>query len=1123
MTIAAPIIEYPETNWQAGVTDTYRTSDPVIMISGTVPVVPADYDEEIVYTVQQRFRVERDAVFGPYSSWSDDGMIAGRTTAAATEIPWSFDGEFAVEPSPGDTVHMEFKTVTRRSVLGMIGSVIEESSISEVAVIVVYENQISATADLPTSVQMHRAQDYIKIMVPQDAIRMGDDSDFAGCNFYVSLDAGGGSEYVRMNDILVTDPDESETVDATLNVSDYYESAGDLNVHTVKSRIIESKYYTFSFTTAVITKLISEGKLPNIFLADGTTLNVGQRFYFVASVTAFDKVLNEATESPYSVELPGSFVEYSTDYKALPVRSRNDVLFSMSHDLMANNSTVSVVAGSVIRDMMDPLALQFERFYTIQDFIFATMSLDTLVQYDDADGDGVSDPVSTNINKKKLAAALGVSDAVSLQLLIDEQFDKYAANSDMTRHTSMKSIGTAVMYTTTAPTTDIYIPDGSSVSYPGDVNKGILPVTFIIKGSYVMDVSNLDYYFNPSQQRWEIEVNLEAQLPGSDSNVPARSITRVNEGNSLLQVINLEPTLYGSDRETNQNLASRVKLARSSFDSGNESGYSSAAYDVPGVLQARVEEEGDPLMMRDYDEGENKHIGGKVDIYVKGSRLVQVIDQVAFKYEYPVDTYGNKVGEQFDVADALSFRLRSRNQKITENNPIVIVHQVRNVTRGADYSLDALQITGDGNTIILASSLYNQTIGLATMDVVEVDYRYRSSNILTLSTQPVVSVDLVTDSSGTVIDSSKYRIMKIQDPMQDGNSSIAQDGVQFLFGDDDDIEEFETIVNEEHDMIIGTDTRLLYKGVDVSTIVVKNPDDVTEIYVRDVDYTIVSGSETEYTYLRLVAVGKIRNGDRVSVDYNASKNFNVTYTVNSVIDQVDAKVSAMRSSCADVAVKQAVENFVDMSFKVVRKVGVDKLLLKSRINKTLSNYVRKLKMGEPLTQDDVVNVIRNVSGVKNVQIPMTNLMKRNGSFISLDDIGEPAFEIFQRTSACGFTSYRTIKPVLSYKTVDNGGPDNLFRGIYEDSRPLTLVSDSSLVGRGLGRGYIQPDGRIVVSTTDGRPPQEKLYKVSYYAFYNADEIFASDIETSEIEYLTIDALSTKNVEIIDERVVKRGI
>lgn len=1118
---AAPIIAYPETNWQAGGPDTYRTSDPVIMISGTVPVVVAELDDETMYVVQQRFAIERGGATGAYSDWSENGMSVGVTSALATEVPWSFDGEFLVEPLVGDTVHIEFKTLLRRTVLGMVGPVLGESTSSLVAVAVVAENDITASADRPTSTEMRRAQNYIKLLMPASGITLNADSDFAGCNFYVSLTPG--SSYVRMNDVLVTDPDESETVSTTVDVSEYDESAGDLHVQTTKTNVVERTFYTFEFTTTVLTKLITEGKIPNVFLADGQTLNTGQRFYFVMTSVVFDKVLNEAVESPYTIEFEGSFVEYTTNYKSLPQRSRNDIIFSMSRDLMANNSKVIVVAGSVLRDMMDPISLELERFYAIQDFIFATMSMDTLVKYDDADGDGISDPMSTSINKRRLAAALGIRDEVTLQLLIDEQFDKAASNYDLLRMENTRAIGTALLFVTTAPSSDILIPEGTSISYPGDATRGLQSVAFLTRGTYVMDASNLDYYYNPSQGRWEIEVNIQARLPGSKGNVPARTITRVDTGNSTLQVVNMQPTLYGSDRETNQSLANRVKLARSSFDSGTEPGYAEVSYGVPGVLQARVEKEGDPLMMRDYDEESQSHIGGKVDIYLKGSSLVQVVDQVAFKYEYPIDTYGNKVGERFDVADALSFRLRCRNTKVGESSPIVIVHRARNVTRGSDYDLTSLQVTSDGNTIILASTLANMTIGLATMDVVEVDYRYRSSNTLVLDNQPVMSIDQVTDSNGTVVDTSKYQLVKLEDPLENGNSNIAKDAIQFLFNDDDDIEEFVTITDESHDMLLDTDARLLYKGVDESTIVVKSQEATPVTYVLDVDYSIVHGDEVEYTYLELLPNGMIRHGDQVNVTYNAAVNFNVTYTVNSLIGQVASKVAVMKHACADVAVKQAVENQLDMAFKVVRKVGVDKTLLKSRVQRTLANFVRRLNMGTTLSQDDVINVVRGVDGVRSVQMPLTRLMKRNGSFIALDNVGSPGFEIYQRTGAGGVTSYRTVSSVLEYSTTDNGGPSNLFRGIYEDSRPLSLMSDPSDVGRGPGRGYIQADGRIVVSTTDGRPPQEKSYKVSYYAYYTADENVVSDVVTSQLEYLTVDSISVRNIEIVDDRIVKRGL
>jgi hypothetical protein len=179
-------------------------------------------------------------------------------------------------------------------------------------------------------------------------------------------------------------------------------------------------------------------------------------------------------------------------------------------------------------------------------------------------------------------------------------------------------------------------------------------------------------------------------------------------------------------------------------------------------------------------------------------------------------------------------------------------------------------------------------------------------------------------------------------------------------------------------------------------------------------------------------------------------------------------------------------------------------------------------MGETLTQSSVSGVVRGVDGVKDIRIPFTRMMKRNGSFIPLDPVGYATFETYNKASASGITSYRSIDKVLTYKTSDNGGDPNYFRGVYENNIPLTLVSSPIDVSKGAGRAYIQSDGKIIVSTTDGAPPQTKFYKVSYFTYYPADENPVGDLDTSEIEYLDIDNISLRDIEIIDEKVNKRG-
>lgn len=1121
--IPAPIILYPKTNWSAIGDETYYSDNTIQAISGYVPIVSGEIEYNTIIIVKQRYKIDRNGVAGTWSQESTNNVTVGTSSTTVTSIPWSFTSEDLFDLNAGNTLTMEFKAYKVSNSILTLGDVLDSSSASKIIAYIVTEKDIQASADPPTGLKMKRFNNYIKIMIPQSGILINPDNDFSGCDFYMSLDAGGGSSgYVLINDVPVTDVDESETEEELLEESSFEDTTNDLTVTTTSTRQILKTYYSITFDKTAIAALIQAGKIPNIFLADGETLSSDNIYYFIATIRTFDKALNQLVESPYSQELEGKFINYSTNYQILPKRSRSDVLFSMSKDMMTNNERINIVPGTVIRDISDPVALEFERMYVIQDFIFACQSLDTLIKFDDADSDGESDPVTTSTVKSSLAAALGVKDPINLQLLIDEQFNKYAANYDMSRKGSVKAIGSVIFYTEIRPNNDIIILDDSIISTTSDIDLGVGSVNFVIKGTKIMSASNPDIYYNASLKRYEIEADIEAQTAGSAGNVPAGTITTVQNLAPSLRVINSIPTRFGSDRENNQQISDRIKIARMQYDSGTEGGYYSTAMDIPGVIQARVEKADDPLMMRDYSEIRKTHIGGKVDTYIRGERPIQILDQVAFNYEYPTDTLGNKVGEIFSVSNAVDLRLRCKNPKVDSNSPIVIVHKVRNLTKGKDYSLLNLSIIGNGDTILLEKNAANLAIGMATIDAVEIDYLYRGSNTLVLSQQPVDSISSVTTSGGVTIDNSKYRLVRYEDPLLNGNSSISKDAVKFYFNEDDDIQEFVNVTDEEHDMLYGTPARLSLKGVTISSIVV-TPVGGGDSYILDTDYSITEGSNTEYTYLNLLYHGMIRHGDRVSVSYQASENFNVSFITNDLVDQVQEKFDAMKHACADAIVKQAIKNYIDLSFIVTRKTGTDVNLLRQMISTAISNYIIGLRMGDTLTQSAIASIVRGVEGVKDITIPFTRMMKRNSSFIPLDQIGYTTFEIYNKASSSGITSYRSLEDVLTYKTSDNGGDSNLFRGIYENNKPLTLASSPIDVSKIAGSAYIQADGKIIVSTTDGYPPQSKYYKASYYTYYSASENPVGDIYTADIEYLDIDSLSLKDIEIIDEVVNKRGL
>lgn len=1121
---SSPSIVYPITNWSA-TNNKYYSDKLTQVIEGIIPAVLSEIiSGEVILLIEYRYQITRGTTTSAWTSYFSDGAHVGITDEDLEEVSWYLNTDGIIDMLEDDIVTFNFKTIEKRRINGSISYTISESDPITLIVEIVNEDDIIETAVSPSGVSLKRAKDYIKLLVPNTSIAVNEDSEFVGINFYISLTAGGGKDgYQIMNDTYVSTVDSSETEEISSTINETISETSEITTTITRTQMVESTYYTYTFTKDILSILIADNKIPNIFLSDGISLSPDNIYYFVSTIVAYDKNLNQVVESHFSVELEAKFLDFNKGINSIPSRNRNDVLRNITTRLVNDNKSINVISGSVIRDIIDPVTLEFEKFYVIQDFVFKCQSIDALALFDDADGDGTSDPFATSISKRKLADALGITNSITLQTLIDSQFDKWAANYNLSRKGAVSSRGTVIFYTKIQPTNDILIPDGTEISTSPSASLGVTTVTFRVVGNHYMQAANAQYYYNTILKRYEIIADIESKVEGSIGNVPPNSITAVSGISPIISVENTSPTDFGEDSESNADLFERIKLASISFDSGTEGGYLSTVLKVPGVTQARVEKEGDPLMIRDYDQDSGNHIGGKVDVYIRGERVLQTIDKVTFKYEYPANVNGDNSSEVFSIINASEFRLKCKNPRIGVNSPIVSVTSVKNATRMANYEVAGILIVGDGDIIILPDTLTNRNIGMASFDVIEVNYKYRSSNIISLANQPVRNISEVRDSSNTLIDDTMYRIVKNEDPLTTGTSNISKYGIEFLFESGEDFTEFITITNEEHDLYFNTPAALGYLGADASTIIVKSADDLTVEYVENVDYSITTGTLNTETYINLITGSKIRQGDRIAVSYTASQNFLVTYTYNSLIAEVKDKIEEMKHACADVIVKEAIKNNIDVSCMIIRQSGIDRSRLKARIQTSIANYVNNMKTGETFTQSTLINLIRSVDGVKDVQMPLTKMMKRNKSFIPLDDLGYLNFEIYQRTSSFGIISYKSINSVLSYNTMTNGGPDNLFRAIYEDNIALELVDDPADVSRERGRAYIYSNGKIIVSTIDGMPPQTKYYKAAYYVSYENNEYIVEDISVGEIEYIEIDSASLRDIEVIDEKTVKRGL
>lgn len=947
------------------------------------------------------------------------------------------------------------------------------------------------TVSAPTGVRVREYQDQMEIVNSKNP-----EDQTIGYNYYVSTQSGGiNGAYAKINSQIVSDPTFFE--DTTTELNKVTDTSGPLTgtrirVTTTTEEITRTDFFSAFFTRDVFNLMVNAGLLPSVGFTQDTP------FFFVCTAVIYDTISGQVTESSYSTELQGSPLIITTGLVTLPARTQNDIILTVSQELLVSNTGIDTKPGTVVRDIVNPITEEMARLYVIQDFMSRSLSVSSLQDFDDANGDGISDPVEISLPKKALQVALNIILSSDVQAIIDAQFDKLASNVNVIRRGASSATGTVAFYVSFPPIRDMTVAAGSVVSSPGNLDQGVLSQNYTVLTSKTLTVDNAQQFYNSALNRYELSCDVQAVTAGTAGNTDSYTITSISSGvDSDFQVENPNPIEFGEDKENNNSLATRIELALFT-DTGTAGGYMKTVVGVPGVHDARIEKAMDPLMIRDYDPIRQTHVGGKVDIYVQGSREIQVNDQIAFSYESIAQTQGGQSGELFLVINAVSFQFKTSNARVTAHTPIFDVTRVYNATRGANYDISGYQIIGDGDSIDLNELLpQNVFVGLASTDVIRVDYKFRSSDSFVLQFQPVTQITSVVGQLSGPLTSANWDLIKLQDPLADGGSTIATDSIRINFANDLPVTGFQSISNEAHVLILEKQEYLNFIGADPASILIRNSTGAVT-YVENADYRIIVGTSTVATSVLMIETGAIANGEEVLISYAAIENFTITYGTNSLLTTVQTAVDEMKHACADAIVKQAVENQVDFAFTVIPKSTVTNTAnLIAQMRTAVANYVSQLGLGNSLTQSAVVKILQSVSDVDYIILPLTRMVKADGSLIVRDNVGQTQFQLFNTELV---NSYISATSVLTYKTIDKGGSENDFRGIFEDTQALVLQEDSLDVSGGPGRGYIQADGRIIVSTKDGSIPDLKNYQVAYYVY---GESGAQDINVESLEYLTV--------------------
>lgn len=989
------------------------------------------------------------------------------------------------------------------------------SPISTVTVTRVATLSLSTTR-IPTGIRVIRHMNSVDILASQPAPPLANVTlpTFLGFNFYASANPGGATTgYFKVNQTPVSATTEfqeddlgtlSDTATWTdsfkqnvrIRVSDVDDFGNELavqldSIHNVSSLAGQFRFSStltnFQFTNFVVFNFNRDGSSSNTINADQFNgVSATSPLYFVVTGVYFDPSTNSEFETPYSQEVLGTPLIVDTTIRDLPGRTQVQIVTAYVTAVQAVNTSISLIPGSVTRDVdIDPFSSEAERIWFVIDFVHRSQSFLTLLALDNVSGSGVSDPVAGSAYKQALKAALGLTVDSGVQSIIDQQFDKLAGNVSTTRLPGRASVGTVVIYTPTAPTTNIIIPAGTQVSSSADATTGATAQTFIIGGSYTLPAANAQAFYNFTTKRYEIVAQVTASVVGSAGNLPAGAITNIS-GVSGVNVINENATVFGDDQETNHDLAERAILSFSAVDTGTEGGYAKTAASQVGIIKAEIVKSGDPLMMRDYDPLRMKHIGGKVDVWVQGVLERQVTDTFAF-------TFSQALGVQCEIINVATLTFQVLDSRVTPTTPLVEILNnptqnlgVFNVTSGQAYDLTGVQIISY-NEFQLNTTIPQPTTHLD--DIVTADYRFEVVDQFIFTLQPVIRVvSVVGEVSGALTPTvngagGNYTLFQADDPLLNGNSTIAQNYltvVQF-----NGIPSGNTIpVNNETHVLIGFQQDPLNSiGINTATIVVF---DVTRTITYNgpgtaaPDYDLIAGTSTTPVGIVRTPNSRIANGATVSVDYVHDENFTVTYVINDLLQQLQQVLNKQRHVTADVLAKQAVDNNVTVETTVQLAAGASQANVDPNIRTAVSVVLDTKTIGQGVAQSNVDAAINDTTGVSFNVLPMALMGYADGSQKLRESLGSS----FQPVSSLniGGNSVFILTESLEFPTIDAGGPPTLHHGVFQDGIGLVLSTTLTSVGQAAGQAWvIGAEGAIINGYSDNTTLQNQGFPADQWA------------------------------------------
>lgn len=336
------------------------------------------------------------------------------------------------------------------------------------------------------------------------------------------------------------------------------------------------------------------------------------------------------------------------------------------------------------------------------------------------------EPLLTYIDRLKLMQSLE-----NAAFMTTEEMDEVAVAHYTAREMGKRSLGSVTLILDDVPSSGmLVIPVGIEVTSKKDLRYRSIETLTLTE-------STLASYYDSSSFMYRIPVLFQAVSPGSEYDAKIGEISELIKGSipNLSEVVNEVDFVGGTNSETNEELAARIKLESFAPNLGIERGYTRYINSFENVRESKIVGFGHPLMKRDIigevsvpgikfnDNVRDLHWGTKVDVYVRGeSPDVQTDYLIAEKDEQ---------GELFvllkkvPVLDVVNVRLYSLDASLDDPD---IDQSTLNVTNYALVKEEDFETEG---TLDEVARLYINDSRVVEGGYVEVVYRFNGliSNI----------------------------------------------------------------------------------------------------------------------------------------------------------------------------------------------------------------------------------------------------------------------------------------------------------------------------------------------------------------------------------------------------------